>query len=360
MERAILRSFVLLFMAALIALETQDRHSTVELLDSSAQAEAAVEHTHSDSPMKNPEVAMAKTEFEKSIQEETRARKELEEAERDVPGWMTQFPVGILTQAVAHVEKAIPRSQLQAVHEDKQPPNEAMPAHDQQHTTNNFLQPHTSAEPKQLGKGKIGGASESKESSSDVLLKHLENDFAAALSEAATLRRKAALQRAQAKSAEGERCGLASCVHEPEKRKLASQVKLQFEARRTLGARSASAKSGLTRDDKKLLGQLFEHNTVLHTVSTEKNEVANQVKRQVQESTHKLVATAKAVLLKDAVADAAKQAHLRKLDLKEQESRAAMTQAAAQLLRIMHGSNDPWLVKTLQHIAKDAAQVCGV
>ena len=342
-----------------MALEANSSEGEVEPSNNSVRTGLIIQQLHARSSVMNPEVAIARTEFEKSLKEEQRARAELEAAEQDVPGWMSQFPAGILRQAVSTVENSIPTSAVLEKQSEEVDRKLIVNQGQQQHQPTEINSSSNQSPQKPVPTAQVAAppATSKVQHSDDTLLGRLEQDFAAALSEATILRRKAALHRAEAKLAEGD-CGLSSCVHEPAQHTSSDEIKAL--AKQKL-ARRAAAGGGLTEKDKQLLGELFKRNTVLHKVSTEKQVLAKQVKRQVHEATRKLVATAKAVLQRDAAAQAraehAQIAGVRKQDLKRQESRAAMTQAASQLLRLLHGSNDPWLVKTLKHIAKDAAKV---
>lgn len=324
----------------------------------------------------DPEVSVATQEFESSLREEKAAKKELEEAEEAAPGWMSNFPSSVLRSAVGSLEKAAaphrtsPERDAAAGRMDdgsrgrQRGRRERPPQEEQEHGRKGHGHGH--------GQGKDGAAAtagvapqashlvgkEREGTTDDVMLKRLESQFSTALTDAEKLRRRAALQRAEAKkasqehrggsSAAPESCGLTSCVKAAAAHPSASQ-----EARARMGI---SGGKGLSEGDKSLLGALFSKNTVIHKVSTDEGALQRLIKRQMGVVTGKIALTAQKVHRSNRPAKGGEEG-LRQEDFKRQESVAATRQAARQLLKVLHGSKDPWLVKTLKHIASDAAQI---
>jgi len=339
---------------------------------------------------RDPEVSVATQEFDRSLREETAAKKELEEAEEAAPGWMSNFPSSVLRSTVGTIERAaVPHSfgdmPGQGGRDDTTPSHVTDVAsrehatsgrgsrgrHQQHHDQQQESSPHSSSAPSRHSLDH--GNAEKKhqrltKETDDAMLRSLETRFSHAMEEARALRRRAALQRAEAKKATSnnppsdsaarsgpEACGLTSCVE-------ATSAPLSGEAK----GGSAEGKIGeggskLDKEDQSLLGALFSQNTVLHTVKKDTGALKKLVNQQVRELTERVADTASRVAEADKKGGEkggkGGEVSIREADLKKQESLAATQQAAGQLLRILHTSKDPWLVKTMKKVALDAAKV---
>jgi hypothetical protein len=339
---------------------------------------------------RDPEVSVATQEFDRTLREETAAKKELEEAEEAAPGWMSNFPSSVLRSTVGTIERAaVPHSfgdrPGQGGRDDTAPAQRADVAsrkhvpsgrgsrgrHQQHHDQQQESSPQSSSEPSRhtIDHGDaVKKHQRPTKEADDAMLRSLEARFSHAMDEARALRRRAALQRAEAKKATSNSppsdsaarsgsgaCGLTSCVE-------AMPASLPEEAKRgSAEGKIGGGGSKLDRQDQSLLGALFSQNTVLHTVKKDTGALKKLVNQQVRELTERVADTA------SRVAEADKEGgekggkggeeSIREADLKKQESLAATQQAAGQLLRILHTSKDPWLVKTMKQVALDAAKV---
>jgi hypothetical protein len=311
---------------------------------------------------------------------EQEAEKELQAVEDNVPGWMTQFPSSVLTDTLrvmdqqAKLAEALPEKKLVRADGAARPtPEVAVDPARGTHPAGSALQAATSGmaasgesvspaemERRVLERGTAVAVGKAKNQSSGG--EKTENDPVLAQEAgrlAADLRRAAHL-RALAAAASGPRAAspkAAADSNDAGKRSIPS--KIQGDA--VSGALPKPEIATLGGKEAKELGSLFGLNTVMHKLGSETKAlqqaiVSGKVPQQLFPTPTAVVAERRAAARRrQSEKRLEAQAQAKEADLAESEGRAALEEAAKQLLAKLPASDkDPWLRTTLAKIARQA------